>query len=117
MEWALEEAHDGEALGTLVASVAPGRGDREGEWLVWAISSAVPTCDDSCGEGGISFREARFIFPGSERVSSPLAVGTSGAMDIGAQGVALMYQALHLRRVPLFLSSCWNRGPYHLGTP
>ena len=84
MEWALWEAHDCEALGTLVASGVPG--GSEGEWLVWAVSSAVPTCHDSCGEGGISFREAGFIFPGLEGVSSPLAVGTSGAMDVGFPG-------------------------------
>ena len=27
----------------------------EGEWLEWAVTLAIPTCDDSCGEGGGCF--------------------------------------------------------------
>ena len=69
MELALGEAHDCKVLGILVASGLPGMGDREGEWLVWAMSLAVLACDDSCGEEGISFMEARSIFPGSRGIS------------------------------------------------
>ena len=64
MDLALGEACDCEALGTLVASGLPGVEDGEDEQLVWAASSAVPTCDDPWGEGSISFWEARSIFPG-----------------------------------------------------
>ena len=65
MELVLGEACDCKSLGTLVASGVPGMADREGEQLVWAM----PACDDSCGEGGIPFREARSIFPGSKGIS------------------------------------------------
>ena len=64
MELALGEAHDCEVLGTVVPSGVPGMGDGEGEWLVWAMSLAVPTCDGCCGEGGIPFREAKSILCG-----------------------------------------------------
>ena len=83
IESALGEAHDCQVLGTLVASAVPGMGYREVEQLVWTMSSAMPTSDDSCGEGGISFRKGRSIFSGSKRISLPLAVGTSGAMGVG----------------------------------
>ena len=69
MQLALGEAHDCEAVGTLVASGIPGMGDREGEQLVQAMLLAVPACDDSCGEGGIPFKEARSIFHGSKGIS------------------------------------------------
>ena len=71
------------ALETLGATGVPGMGDREGECLVWVESSAIPACDDSCGEGGISFRVAGSIFPASWGISSPLAVGAFGARDVG----------------------------------
>ena len=83
---ALGEAHEGEALGTLVASEVPGMGDREDEQLVWAMLLAMPVCNDSYGEGGISFREAGSIFPALKEISSPLAVGTFGAMDVDLLG-------------------------------
>ena len=31
----------------------PAMGDGEGEWLLWAMSSAMPTCNDCCGEVGL----------------------------------------------------------------
>ena len=52
------------ALGVLISSWAPGGEEGEGEQLVWAMSLAVPTCDDPCGEGGIPCREAGSIFLG-----------------------------------------------------
>ena len=59
----LGEAHKCGALEILVSSGAPGREEVEGECLVWAMSLAIPDCDDPCWEGGISFREAGSIFP------------------------------------------------------
>ena len=43
-----------EGRGLLLLSGVPGLG--EGEWLEWAVMSAIPTCDDLCGEGGSCFR-------------------------------------------------------------
>ena len=80
---ALGEAHEGGTLGTLVASGVSGRGDGEGEWLVWAVSLAMSACDDPRVEGGIPFREAGSIFPASKGISSPLAAGAFGAMGVG----------------------------------
>ena len=65
---ALGETHNCEALGILVSSGAPGGEEGEGEWLVWAMSSAIPDCDDPCGEGGIPFREVGSIFPASKGI-------------------------------------------------
>ena len=62
----------------------------EGEWLVWAMSLAVPDCNDLCGEGGIPFREVGSIFPASKGISSPLA---SGAMSVGLLGSYLQGDA------------------------
>ena len=61
-------------------------GDREGEQLVWTMSLALPACDDSCGEEGIPFREAGSIFPTLKGISSPLAIGAFGAMDVDLLG-------------------------------
>ena len=56
----------------------PWWGEREGGWLVWAMSLAIPDCDDPCGEEGIPFREAGSIFPASKGISFLLAIGVIG---------------------------------------
>ena len=43
----------------------------------------MPVCDDTCGEGGTLFGESESIFPSLKGTSSPLIVGTFGAMDAG----------------------------------
>ena len=86
LKMALGETHICEAMGILVASEVPGMGDRGGEQLVWAMSSAMPAYDDSYGEGGITFRETGSIFSASKGISSLLAVGMFGAMDVGLLG-------------------------------
>ena len=59
----------------MVSSGASGRVEGKGEWLVWAMSSAIPYYDDPCGEVDIPFREVGSIFPASKGASSPLAIG------------------------------------------
>ena len=54
------------------------------------MSSAVPDCDDLCGEGVIPFREAGSILPASKGISSPLAIGAIGAMSVGLLGEILV---------------------------
>ena len=83
---ALGEAHECRALGTLNSSGAPSGEEEEGDQLVWAMSSAIPDCDDPCGEGGMTFREAGSIFPTSKRISSPLEIGAIGSMSFGLLG-------------------------------
>ena len=83
---ALGETHECEALAILVSSGGPGWEEGEGDQLVWAMSSAIPDCDDPCGEGGIPFREVGSIFPASKEISSPLAIGAFGPMGVGLLG-------------------------------
>ena len=45
----IEFACDWMGVGLPSLSRVPGMG--EGEQLEWAMTSAVPACDDSCGEG------------------------------------------------------------------
>ena len=78
--------HKCEALEILVSSGVPSREEGEGEWLVWAVSSAIPNFGDPCREGGIPFREVGSIFPASKGVSSQLAIGAIGVMSADLLG-------------------------------
>ena len=50
LRMALQEAHKCGALGTLDSSEDPSGEKGEGEQLVWAMSLAIPDCDEPCGE-------------------------------------------------------------------
>ena len=39
----------GKGVGLVFLSGIPGVG--EGEWLEWDVMLAIPTCEDSCGDG------------------------------------------------------------------
>ena len=63
----MEFACDWKGVELLSLSRVPDVGEEE--QLEWAVMSALPTCDDSCGEGGGCFKKTGIVSPRSEGTS------------------------------------------------